>query len=128
LNLGLHGAICLAFLASVVPESALNALPASVELTPQMLDFGGRASGIAGAPETATLRNNTATPLKISAIFVSGIDFSQTNSCGQILAAGNGCAIQVIFKPATTGPREGTLNVQASVPQSLIVVLSGTGE
>jgi HYDIN/CFA65/VesB family protein len=77
----------------------------SVKITPPSLDFGTRPVGSMTAPETATLANTGTTILKITDIVTSGIDFAQTNSCGQSLAPGATCTIQITFKPAITGPR-----------------------
>jgi hypothetical protein len=59
----------------------------------------------------------------------SGIDFSATNNCVEELAPGADCAIKVVFQPAISGERRGTLQVSSSgnsVPQ--FVSLSGNGE
>ncbi|HEX4424596.1 MAG TPA: choice-of-anchor D domain-containing protein [Terriglobales bacterium] len=105
-----------------------NTSAALVKITPRSLDFGTRPVGSVSPPETATLANTGTTPLKITDIVTSGIDFAQTNSCGQILAPGATCTIQITFKPAITGPRLATVQVldsDPSSPQSL--VLNGTG-
>jgi len=62
-------------------------------------------------------------------IISSGIDFSATHNCDQELAPGADCAIKVVFQPAISGERMGTLEVSSSGslgPQ--FVSLSGTGE
>jgi hypothetical protein len=101
----------------------------SVKITPPSLDFGTRPVGSMTAPETATLANTGTTILKITDIVTSGIDFAQTNSCGQSLAPGATCTIQITFKPAITGPRVATLQVLDSDPSSpQYTVLNGTGK
>ncbi len=124
--------VCFALLSCSMGQENSAALQkqiqSAVDLTPKALDFGAQNVGVAGAQQTATLRNNTGSPLKISGIFVSGIDFGQTNSCGETIPPGGACDIQVVFKPATTGARLGTLNVQGSDPGFHMTVLSGTGQ
>lgn len=62
-----------------------------------------------------------------SSILVSG-DFQLSHNCGTSLAAGASCTILVIFKPAGTGARAGTLTIQDNASGSpQMVSLSGTG-
>ena len=103
--------------------------PSAIVLTPSGLAFGTLPVGTASLPKTATLTNHGTATVTISDILTSGIDFSQSNTCGATLAAGAGCAIDVIFKPAVLGPRIGTLDVIDSDGGSPhTIVLSGSGE
>jgi len=55
-------------------------------------------------------------------------DFSQTNTCGSIVAAGGECTISVDFKPTQMGARTASITMTvntSSSPES--VALSGTG-
>jgi hypothetical protein len=100
-----------------------------VKITPPSLDFGNQPVGSVTQPQTATLANTGMTPLKITDIITSGIDFAQTNTCGQSLAPGATCTIQITFKPAITGPRLATLQVLDSAPSSpQSIPLTGTGK
>jgi hypothetical protein len=93
------------------------------------LDFGSQLVGAASAPKTATLTNTGTTVLKITDIVASGIDFPQTNTCGESLTPEATCTIQIIFKPAITGPRVATLQILDSDPASpQSIVLAGTGK
>jgi hypothetical protein len=101
---------------------------ALVKLTPASLDFGDQPVGSMAPPKAATLANTGATTLKITDIVTSGIDFSQTNDCGQNLMPGASCTIQISFRPAITGPRIATVQVLDSDPASpQSVVLNGAG-
>src|SRR5260370_20844934 len=42
--------------------------------------------------------------IELKDVLLSGIDFSEKTDCGQSLAAGAGCTIQVFFKPPLAGP------------------------
>jgi hypothetical protein len=102
---------------------------AMIKIAPESWDFGDQAVGVVTAPKTATLTNAGPTILKITDIVTSGIDFAQTNTCGQSLAPGATCSIQITFKPAITGPRIATLQILDSEPGSpQSVVLAGTGK
>jgi hypothetical protein len=110
----------------------LDASPAAGEATltisPGKLDFGDQPVGTPAAPATVTLTNQAATVLALSAILVSGVDFSQTNTCSSSLPPGASCGVQVTFKPAISGPRLGTLVITASDPASPHrITLTGTG-
>jgi hypothetical protein len=74
--------------------------------------------------------NSGATTVTINSISLSGAnsaDFSQTNNCGTVVAAGKSCVIQIAFIPAGPGTRAATLTISDNAtgsPQS--VALAGT--
>lgn len=104
----------------------------TISLQPGSLDFGAVPTNNGSAPQNITLMNQGSTALTFTSV-VPGIattgDFSQTNTCGTALAAGNSCMISVTFTPSTQGARTGTLvlsdNDQTS-PQT--IPLTGTGQ
>jgi len=96
-------------------------------ITPDTVEFGVQKIGSAGEPNILTLSNPGPVPLGVTSILTSGLDFSQTNDCGKSVAPGSQCRIQLVFKPATIGPRIGQLSVITSVPIRA-VPLSGTGQ
>jgi len=130
-NLRLKRTVC------IICFSTLSILPAAsqevpapnspVLITPLKLDFGSATVGEAGSPQTITITNSGAFPVDLG-LLISGIDFSQSTNCGSSLAAGASCSVQITFKPATTGPRLGTLTVDASRGNLHLVNLSGTGK
>ncbi len=88
--------------------------------------FPAQALGAISDAQTITLTNSSGAPLVISGIGVSE-DFSQTNNCGESLAAGNSCTISVKFKPNVAGTYTGTLSINAGAPGSALTIkLSGT--
>lgn len=96
------------------------------KISPATVEFGIQEIGSATEPNVLTLSNPGPVPLGVTSILTSGIDFSQTNDCGGSVAPGSQCTIQLVFKPATIGPRIGQMIVIASVPLRA-VPLSGTG-
>jgi hypothetical protein len=109
--------------------SLSNKAPSFVRLTPDKIDFGSQPVGVAGEPKRATLTNTGNSRLTISDITVSGIDFTQSNTCTSSLAAGAECIIEVTFKPAINEPRFGTVMISDSDPGSPhMLLLSGTGQ
>jgi hypothetical protein len=96
-------------------------------LSPASITFVSQVIGTTSPTQSATLSNTGTAPLTISAITITG-DFAQTNNCGNSLAPGGSCAINVPFTPSAVGSRSGTLAISDNAnpsPQSLS--LSGTG-
>jgi hypothetical protein len=76
-----------------------------------------------------TLTNAGTNPVKLVDITPSGIDFSETTTCGESLLPGASCEIQIVFKPAITGSRLGVLSVMISgLGRPYFVGLSGVGQ
>jgi hypothetical protein len=100
-----------------------------IKINPESLTFGSQTVGTEAASKTVSVTNTSTAPITISDIVTTGIDFSQTNTCSQSLAAGASCAVQVTFKPAVTGERMATLQIDDSDPMSpQTIVLTGTGQ
>lgn len=100
----------------------------SLNISPGNVVFPTTAVGVASPPLLIKVANPTNSSIQLEEIIVSGIDFSQTNNCAKELAAGASCSVQVIFKPAITGERMGSLEIAAwdnNVPH--FVPLTGTG-
>ena len=134
MNTWLTRAVCIAgLMGASVAQGPLQAAPQeaarTLTITPARLAFGSLAVGATGPVKTATVANAGSSEVRIDTILTSGIDFSQTNNCGPSLAAEASCTIQVRFKPATSGPRLGTLNVFDSAQGSPhMIAIAGTGE
>jgi hypothetical protein len=100
-----------------------------VKVEPESLYFGPHPVGTEAAPKTISVPNTGKSTIFIADILTSGIDFNQTNNCIPSLATGASCAIQVTFKPATTGERTATLQIDDSDPVSpQRVMLTGIGQ
>ena len=99
-----------------------------LEISPSSVDFGEDTIHSDSPPETITLSNPTKSSISLELILASGIDFSQKNDCGQILAPGAQCRIQVSFTPVIPGPRTGNLAITESNGNPHFVALNGTGK
>lgn len=98
-------------------------------ISPEKLVFPSTSAGSQAAPLQITVTNSGTVSVTLQEIIVSGIDFTQTNDCSQQLAAGAKCSIQVVFKPAISGERFGSLEIAASnSPQPTFVPLTGIGQ
>jgi hypothetical protein len=103
--------------------------PVGLQLSVARIDFGEAPVDSTSPPQNVILTNSTQSSITIDQIITSGIDFSQKNDCGQTLAPGAQCTIQVFFKPAIPGPRIGNLGVTGSDPASPhFIALNGTGK
>jgi hypothetical protein len=97
-----------------------------VVLMPVTLSFATTAVGASSAIENVTVSNMGGTPATLTAPSITG-DFAISQStCGTGLAAGVGCTISVVFKPAASGARTGALTIGGS-SGTLTASLSGTG-
>ncbi len=118
----------------LAPATTITAAPATVSSAPALkfsslkVTFPAQAVGTSSGVQTITVINSSVAPLVISGISASQ-DFSQTNNCGESVAAGDSCAIKVSFKPTATGVRSGMLTIQEGAPGSTQAIpLSGAGK
>ena len=97
----------------------------SLSVTPSTLNFAPQSVGTTGAAQPVNVENTGAAAFTFNSLQPRG-DFTQTNDCGTVLAAGTGCVIQVKFAPTAPGTRAGTLSV-GSGGTIYTVNLTGTG-
>ena len=112
-----------------VSLSGIGTAPDAVVL-PNTLAFLPQQSGIASSAQTVTLTNTGSGPLTISSIAASG-DYAATSNCPTVVAPGNGCTINAVFKPAANGTRSGVLTISDdALPTGATqtAALSGTGQ
>jgi len=113
-----------AFFIKIAPNTFVSGLPAKAYL-------GTLLVGTTGAPKNFALKNNGTTPLTINRIYVMGAnasDFTQTNTCGNAIAAGAKCTIAVSFSPSALNLRQAVLVISDSDPASpQAVALGGYG-
>ena len=118
------------FRSQTVALTGTGIAPPGVSLSPSTMSFGAVGLGLTGVAQTATLTNNGGVPLTIAGVAATG-DFalmSGGNTCGQSLAPGAVCTVQVMFAPTAAGARTGAVTFTdnaASSPQ--VLPLSGTG-
>jgi len=111
-----------------VALSGTGELP--VVLSPTSLGFGNIYEGASSAAKTVTLTNNQKVALTgFSLGFTGSKDYTQTNTCGTSLAAGNKCTITVTLKPSVIGADNATLSITDSAsnsPQTAALTGAGT--
>ena len=116
-----------------IPLLGLGSDPASaqISLSKTALTFDSQIVNTASAAQSVTLSNPGTAALTISGITLAGRnigDFSETNTCGTGLAAGQSCNLTVTFKPSGVGPRTAQALIADNAngsPQP--VTLNGTG-
>ena len=88
-------------------------------------------AGKVSSPLQLVYTNTGNDTLAISGISIGGVnpgDFAQTNNCGPSLAAGETCAISVLFTPRAMGARSATIAIADNTADSPHKVdLSGNG-
>ncbi len=96
--------------------------------SPTSLSFPSQMYGGSSAAQTVTLTNTGSVALSVSGIVMSS-DFTETDTCQAApVAVGASCSIQVIFTPAATGARTGSMTISANLyGVQVSVALSGTG-
>jgi phospholipase C len=99
----------------------LTGVGTQVSISPASLDFGNQALGTVSGSQPITVMNLSPSPLPIFSIVVTGNNggqadtntqnFQQTNNCGNSLAPGASCTINVVFSPVTQGTLGGDVMV-----------------
>jgi hypothetical protein len=104
---------------------------ATYTVSPTSLAFGNEITNVVSAPKSVTVTNTGTVALPITSITLSTSGyqpFSQTNNCGNSVAVGANCTINVVFNPASVGSATATLSVNAgNGAGTQTVSLSGTG-
>jgi len=120
----------------VITDSAGNS-PQTVSLTgngvipvtvlPAAINFPNQTINTSSPASSFTMTNNLSVPVTIASI-VAGAGFSQTNTCGTSLAAGNACTVSVTFTPTVKQYYSSTVVITDSAsnsPQSVAVTGNG---
>jgi hypothetical protein len=112
-----------------VPLDGTGVAIGGIQTIPTAITFGSIVVNTASAPQPLTVTNSGQAPLTGIILSTTG-DFSLTaNLCPATLAAQASCTTSVVFTPATTGIRTGTLTVittSTGVPPA-VVSLTGNG-
>jgi dienelactone hydrolase len=102
----------------------------SVKLVPADLNFG-KVITLNSSALAASITNTGTSALTINSVTLAGTnpgDYSQTNTCGSSVGAGNSCAITATFTPVATGARTAVLVISDTSTDSLQrLSLSGVG-
>jgi len=99
-----------------------------VVLSPTSIDFGSQIVGTTSNTWTVTVNNTSGTDAPFtSPITVTG-PFTETNSCGALVAMHSTCNILVAFAPTAAGTATGSLTVSISGGNTVAPVpLTGVG-
>ncbi|NJD05442.1 MAG: choice-of-anchor D domain-containing protein [Methylococcaceae bacterium] len=89
--------------------------------------FAEQEVGTTSAAQTVSLSNTGTAAYGIKSIAATA-EFAATHDCGNSLAAGKNCSIQVSFSPSLAGSRGGTLTVTPASGSPLTLSLTGTGK
>jgi hypothetical protein len=114
--------------ATVVQQVFLAGIGSPLDLSPARIDFGDQAVESINGPQIVTITNRGIANVNIVAVNASGDFVIPSKTCGDTIAAGKSCRVNISFSPTATGIRTGALSVETSaggIPQK--VVLSGTG-
>ena len=126
--IGLFG-VCFVALAITGDLASGQTVRGSLAVSPASLDFGELAVGSQSQPITITISNPGSAPIKLQDVLLSGMDFSETTGCGQSLAPGASCTMQVSFKPVIPGQRVGNVAITGTDSGSPhFVAVVGTGK
>ena len=102
----------------------------SVKLVPADLNFG-KVITLNSSALAASITNTGTSTLTINSVTLAGTnpgDYSQTNTCGSSVGAGNSCVITATFTPVATGARTAVLVMSDTSTDSLQRLnLSGVG-
>jgi Protein of unknown function (DUF1573) len=105
--------------------------PPGVSLAPfSTVTFPATGVGTTAAAQTVTLTNNDGVPLLVQGVAITGdyILIPGSNTCGNTVAAGAACTMQIAFVPTVGGPRSGVFTVTDNAPNSpQTLSLTGTG-
>jgi len=99
-----------------------------ISFSPPSLTFPSQGVDTTGAPQTVTLTSTGGSALSITSITASTEFAVLNNVCPSSLGPAATCTFQVIFTPANTGTRTGTISVTDNVtPGTQTINLSGVG-
>jgi VCBS repeat protein/HYDIN/CFA65/VesB family protein len=98
----------------------------TISFTASTLQFAVQGVGTASSPKTLSFSNVGNAPLSVASIAAHG-DFSESNTCPNTLAVGQGCTLQVTFTPTATGNRVGDITLtDNATPGTQTLALTGT--
>ncbi len=105
--------------------------PDTLTLTPTTLSFAPQLIETVSGAQVETITNTGNSPVSINSIALSGTnaaDYSQTNTCGSNLAAGENCPINVTVTPSQLGPSSAAITItDSTVGSPHSVSLNGVG-
>jgi len=113
---------------ATVALSGNGQVPFGLNASPPQLIFLPTVAGSSSAPQTVTVSNSSSFAASQFVLSASmGFALAQ-NTCTSSLPAGASCTVDVVFAPASTGAKTGTLSIiSPTIGTAASVTLSGTG-
>jgi hypothetical protein len=112
-----------------IAASGLGAAPTpKISASPTRIGFSKQGTGTESDPRIVVLRNTGDGTLRIETITPQGgdaADFRQSNTCGDPIAPGDSCEIELIFKPSAEGSKNISLEVRSNAGL-LAIPVTGT--
>ena len=110
-----------------VPLITAAAAFTTVTGAPAALTFAAQQLQTQSAAQSVTVTNTGTIPMVVKQLAVNG-DFAAVNGCGESVAVGGSCNVQVTFTPTATGARSATLTIYVNIAGGQVTVpLTGTG-
>ncbi|HTU41262.1 MAG TPA: choice-of-anchor D domain-containing protein [Candidatus Aquilonibacter sp.] len=98
---------------------------ASVQVSPAALTFAS-VQVSSSSSSTVQVSNTGNASVSITGLQTTG-DYTATNNCPSLIAAGASCTVTIAFTPTATGTRTGSLTVLSGGQSAQTVNLTGTG-
>jgi arylsulfate sulfotransferase len=124
--------LSLLFLAAgcgLVQKTPPPARPAAT-ISPNPVTFPATTLGFSSSPIVVSVTDSATGALHISSVAIGGSnpgDFTNTNTCGGIVASQDSCTISVTFKPTASGQRSETITLTDNAADSPQVInVTGT--
>ncbi len=115
---------------STTESGVVTVAHSQADVSQPKVDFSSTTVGSISQPQTVTVSNASPDPLLISSVIVSGTngsEFTATDNCTPSVAASSSCAINVTFKPTSTGTRTAILTINGNaINLPMQLPLSGT--
>ena len=114
-------------LTQTIALSGTGVPPPMLTLSAASATFPSTIVGLTSAAQTFTATNTGTSPISLIKVSASA-GFTQTNTCGGIIAAAGTCALSVTFAPTAAGPMTGSvIFTDSATPSPQTLTLSGTG-
>lgn len=101
--------------------------PSSISAAPLQLQWPQTQLG-SSSIQIVTLTNNSTANYSVATIAFGLPDFSETDNCHAVIAKGASCTVRVEFKPQQFGQRNDVMSIDAGLPSTQSISLSGTGQ
>ena len=124
--LGIGILACGGLLACTAALAEKSAADTTIEVNPTTYNYGSVAVDGASDPVVYTVRNRGSSPITLGAVTLSGAHGDQyalsDNQCDYaVLNAGDGCTVNVTYKPTARGHKQALLNIPSNTPNTPVL-------